>query len=139
MKALTIWQPYAALVVNGIKDVENRGWKPPPSLMGERLAIHAGMKTDTEVHLSATMMASTHLHVHGAIIGTVRLAGVVNDSGSRWATPGAWQWLLTDPKKFRQPVPAQGKQGLWTVTTPLPGVRCQPSASARGRAPRKKR
>jgi hypothetical protein len=44
MKAITIWQPYAQLIVTGRKLVENRV-RPFPwrSAIGQRIAIHAGL------------------------------------------------------------------------------------------------
>lgn len=44
MKALTIWQPWASLIMIGAKPYEFRSWKPPASLVGQRLAIHAGAR-----------------------------------------------------------------------------------------------
>jgi hypothetical protein len=46
MLALTIHRPYPYAILHldneMRKPVENRGWKPPMSLIGQRLAIHAG-------------------------------------------------------------------------------------------------
>ncbi len=42
MKALTIWQPWASLIVAGAKPFEFRGWRAPRSLIGQRIVIHAG-------------------------------------------------------------------------------------------------
>jgi len=42
MKALTIWQPWASLIIGGAKPYEFRGWRPPASLIGQRIVIHAG-------------------------------------------------------------------------------------------------
>lgn len=44
IKALTIWQPWASLIAIGAKPYEFRGWRPPVSLVGQRLAIHAGAR-----------------------------------------------------------------------------------------------
>lgn len=55
--ALTIWQPWASLIVGSPptdgchgappqKPVENRGWRPPQKIVGQRVAIHAGKKLD---------------------------------------------------------------------------------------------
>lgn len=44
MKALTIWQPWATLIIAGAKPYEFRGWLPPRSLIGQRIAIHAGAR-----------------------------------------------------------------------------------------------
>ena len=53
MKALTVWQPWASLIVGSTdtppqKPVENRDWRPPASLVGQRIAIHAGRKMDDD-------------------------------------------------------------------------------------------
>ena len=44
MKAITIWQPWASLIVAGAKPYEFRGWEPPRSIQGQRIAIHAGAR-----------------------------------------------------------------------------------------------
>lgn len=44
MKAITIWQPWATLIVQSAKPYEFRGWRPPRSLIGQRIAIHAGAR-----------------------------------------------------------------------------------------------
>lgn len=44
MKALTIWQPWASLIIAGAKPYEFRGWRAPQSLIGQRIVIHAAAK-----------------------------------------------------------------------------------------------
>lgn len=44
MKALTIWQPWASLIAIDAKPYEFRGWRPPRSVIGQRIAIHAGAR-----------------------------------------------------------------------------------------------
>ncbi len=44
MKAITIWQPWATLIVAGAKPYEFRGWPAHNSLVGQRIAIHAGAR-----------------------------------------------------------------------------------------------
>lgn len=44
MKALTIWQPWASLIIAGAKPYEFRGWRPPRALIGQRIVIHAAAK-----------------------------------------------------------------------------------------------
>lgn len=41
MKAISIKQPWASLIVHGIKDVENRTWACPKMYIGKRILIHA--------------------------------------------------------------------------------------------------
>lgn len=44
MKALTLWQPWASLVVAGAKPYEFRSWRPPSSVIGQRIVIHASAR-----------------------------------------------------------------------------------------------
>ncbi|MBX9661895.1 ASCH domain-containing protein [Novosphingobium sp.] len=44
MKALTIWQPWASLIIAGAKPYEFRGWRPPRALIGQRIVIHAAAR-----------------------------------------------------------------------------------------------
>lgn len=44
MKALTIYQPWASLVIEGAKPYEFRGWPPPAKMIGQRIVIHASSK-----------------------------------------------------------------------------------------------
>ncbi len=44
MKALTIWQPWASMIVLGLKPYEFRGWPAPVAVQGQRIAIHAGAR-----------------------------------------------------------------------------------------------
>jgi hypothetical protein len=44
MKALTLWQPWASLVVARCKPYEFRKWRAPPSLVGQRIVIHASAR-----------------------------------------------------------------------------------------------
>lgn len=44
MKALTIWQPWASLIIAGAKPYEFRGWRFPASMIGQRIVIHAAKR-----------------------------------------------------------------------------------------------
>ena len=44
MKALTMWQPWASLIMAGAKPYEFRSWPAPRALRGQRIAIHAGAR-----------------------------------------------------------------------------------------------
>lgn len=45
MKALTIWQPWASLIMAGFKPYEFRGWPAPRYVVGQRVVIHAGIRS----------------------------------------------------------------------------------------------
>ena len=41
---ITIWQPWATLIMAGAKPFEFRKWAAPKNLVGRRVAIHAGAR-----------------------------------------------------------------------------------------------
>ena len=109
MQALTLRQPWACLVVAGIKDVENRTWRTNHR---GRLVIHAGSAIDREVmDEHGRLLADCP---RGAILGAVELVDIVRDSASPWAIAGNWHWLLDDPRPLLMPIRATGRLGLWT-------------------------
>jgi hypothetical protein len=57
MKALTVWQPWATLIAISAKPYEFRGWKPPQSLVGQRIAIHAGARPVRRAEVHALVRA----------------------------------------------------------------------------------
>lgn len=122
IKAISVCQPWAWLIIYGGKDIENRDWGT-----GYRglLAIHAskGM-TRAEYEDAAdfaevngvTVPAKKDL-VLGAIIGTVRLVACVRRSESPWFC-GDYGLELANPRPLRQLVPAKGMLGLWDWIPP---------------------
>lgn len=44
MKALTLWQPWASLVMLGAKPYEFRSWPAPDFAAGQRIVIHAAAR-----------------------------------------------------------------------------------------------
>lgn len=97
MKAITIKQPWASLIVHGIKDMENRTWTCPKKYIGQRVLIHASMKGanfwDSPVagrvdeFLRKISKAGTDWSKYpfGSIIGSVEIVGCVVNHPSIWA------------------------------------------------------
>lgn len=112
MKALTIRQPWASLIIAGIKTVENRSW---PAAHRGLLAVHAGLGTDPEALKAHRGLLPPGPLPRGVILGTVNVTGCVRDSPSPWAEPGCWHWILKNPQPLAEPVPRTGRLGLWTV------------------------
>ncbi len=120
MKALTVKQPWAELIMIGLKDVENRSRRT--SFRG-RFAIHVGLRrADPDdlgldlmpVRLRKPIQQAWERHGHpGQVIGTVELVDCLQDSRSRWAMSGYWHWVLREPKLYTRPVSAKGQLGLW--------------------------
>jgi hypothetical protein len=108
LKTLSVRQPWASLIMSGAKDVENRTWST--NYRG-RLAIHAASRPDSEgVELYPDVDGPL-----GAILGTVELLDVVDDSRSKWARPGCWHWLLDDPRPLSRAFKTPGQQSLWDL------------------------
>lgn len=116
VKAVTVHQPWAGLIALGAKDVENRSWRPPSVLYGQRIAIHAGRHVDPFAPIPEHLVGHPLLEILGAVLATVCLADVVRGHPSAWSVPGAWQWVLTDPILCDPPRPARGMPGIWTLT-----------------------
>lgn len=71
MKALTICQPYAELIVRGLKPIENRTW--PTSYRGP-LLIHAGKSREW---MDADDLDAYPGMVFGALVGRVNVVDCV--------------------------------------------------------------
>jgi ASCH domain len=109
--ALTVRQPWASLIIEGTKDVENRGWS---TYHRGPLIIHAGNALDREALAKhRRLLQHADSLPHGCLLGTVDLVDCVERARSRWAEPGAFHWLLRDPRPFRSLVPMRGSLGLW--------------------------
>lgn len=119
MKALSIWQPWAWLIVAGIKDIENRGWST--SYRGP-LLIQAGKKVDAEAMSLLPQWAEedgfelpdlSELR-QGGIVGVTRLCNIISDSESPWAAEGKQHWVLRSARELPF-TPWQGQQGLFDI------------------------
>ena len=120
MKALTICQPYAEMILLGEKRVENRTWS---TRFRGRFAIHAGksrewMDPDDErpyvfgaVVAFATLLAVEHVDDIEAGGLDLRFPWLREHSHCH----GPFCWVLGDVQRITQPVPMKGAQGLWTI------------------------
>jgi len=125
MKALTISQPFATLIADGKKWVENRTWVP--SYRGQ-LAIHAGKRSD---YLDPEELRN---YPTGCIVAVAVLAACISIKFMKqmselclvWPagktlgeilahehTEGPWCWVLTNVRKLEEPIFCRGAQGLW--------------------------
>lgn len=133
MKALTLTQPWATLVILGIKRWETRGWCPSPENRRGRIAVHAAKgwtKADrefaAELHEDGVLPVAPADLPLGALLGTVRLDGLartttavtypeVTDLEQELGdySPGRYAWQLGDPRPLPEPLPWRGALGLW--------------------------
>lgn len=136
MKALTICQPYAHLIVCGEKRVENRTW---PTRYRGPLLIHAGkskawLTEEDGMHYADGKPrkidydeATGKVFDFGALVGVAELVDCVHidtiesravQQRHPWLydhphTEGPWCWVLQNVRRFGAVVPCKGEQGLW--------------------------
>jgi hypothetical protein len=137
MKALTIKQPWASLIVENIKNIENRTWKT--NFRG-RVYVHASKPTKFNVSLTDEQtIASLSVFKDamdgnmsfGAIIGEVDIVDCVVNHPSIWAEktemPAGvymgekiiYNWVLANPIKYDQPIlNVKGALSFWQPELP---------------------
>ena len=118
MKALSIRQPWAWLIIHGGKDIENRSWS---TKFRGRFFVHAakGM-TKAEYEFACDFAAKNGVKVppaedlqRGGIIGTVELVGSLNHHTSPWYM-GQQALILKRPEPL-QFTPLKGRLGFFEV------------------------
>ena len=102
MYAITLWQPWASLIADGVKKQETRSWAPPKHLIGERIAIHAAKRKLTKAELRELPsmihhdISARYGHFweedvpYGAVVATVELGGACRVIGKdkAWGLEG---------------------------------------------------
>lgn len=123
--ALSVQQPWAWAIICAGKDVENRTWKPPEDLLGQRLWLHVS-KEPQNIEPEDAVPAGSRLVVPrlaelplGVIVGSFLLVGTASSSMSPWYAPGAIAWRIAEPVALLTPVPARGMPGIWSVSAEL--------------------
>lgn len=109
VRALTIRQPWAALIAHGTKRVENRTWG---TAWRGALLIHAAKSADPSPDGVARVDGAD---VRSSIVAVATLADIHVCGGecSPWAEPGRHHWVLSDVRPVAEPVPCKGALGLW--------------------------
>jgi hypothetical protein len=112
-KCLSVRQPWASLIVNGTKTVENRSWSTNYRGL---LLIHASQKVDRDACLGHGIDPDSL--PRGVILGAIHVKDCLPPTEpcrSRWADKGAHHWLLASPRRVRRPVVFKGRVGLFNV------------------------
>ena len=123
MKVLTLKQPWATLVAEGIKKYEFRSWN---THYRGKLLIHAGAGVDKE-----DMKRFEHLNLKypkKRIIAEVELEDcleltdelnnkIINENNIAYGNKKrtGYAWKLTNVKKINSSVEINGQLGLWNV------------------------
>jgi len=120
MLALSIRQPWAWLIINGGKDIENRDW---PTKFRGRILVHAGKGMTRDEFDSAAIFSFGRTGTaklpppdelqRGGIIGSVEIVDCVKHSGSHWFV-GTYGFVLRDPRPLPF-TPWKGRLGFFDV------------------------
>jgi len=115
MRALSIRQPWAWLIVNGYKDIENRSWRT--KYRGPFL-VHAGLKLENEAYDQVADWFDIQLPPpgeieRGGIVGQSTILDCVENHASPWFF-GPYGFVLdkSKPLPFR---PMRGRLGFFPV------------------------
>jgi hypothetical protein len=126
MKTISIRQPWAWLIVNGYKDVENRTWAPKHR---GRVLIHAGktVKGD-DFPAQREWIRASGIQIPedlptGAIVGEATITGTLTmpewvASVGAGTLPSPWfegpvGIQITDAVAYAEPIPAKGQLGIY--------------------------
>ena len=134
MKAISLTQPWATLVVTGEKKIETRSWRA--NYRGV-LAVHASKgfpKEAKELIYQEPFKSALSKHHYlennqlptGAIIGLIRLEDCVTTNYIRLHdlttkefafgdySDNRWAWILSEAQQIKE-TECKGMLGLWTV------------------------
>jgi hypothetical protein len=127
-RAVSIRQPWAWAVLSAGEDVEDRAWRGAPRHRGA-LVVHAGARREPEaasrwLHDAFGLPAPASLPL-GAFLGAVQVVSGRRVGPGRCASPQAARDAgvhiqLADPRPFPEPVPGEGRLGLWRPEAALP-------------------
>jgi activating signal cointegrator 1 len=131
MKVLSLLQPWATLVVMGVKKIETRSWSS--SHRGD-LLIHASLGKKAGLIVKddpfKKYIPDFNELPFGAIIGKVIVEDIIpvdrlmlSDSMINKLSleerafgdysKGRYAWILSEPEQFEKPISIKGSLGLW--------------------------
>jgi hypothetical protein len=137
IKVLVIRQPWAWLIVNGFKDIENRTWdtRYRGPLLIQASASLPSKRDLEEFNLYARKRGAElpESFETGGIVGMVQLEDCVLASKSKWFL-GPVGWVLSHPKRLKF-IPLKGQLGLFDPPKAILGKLAGPNGGkVKGRA-----
>jgi ASCH domain. len=131
MKAISLLQPWATLVVLGIKTIETRNWstKYRGPILIQASKGKAGSIFADELSFKKYITDFNKLPF-GAIIGKATITDVIRVEDLAMSdelinrltmeekafgdySEGRYAWILEDPVQFDKPIPARGTLNVW--------------------------
>jgi len=139
--AITFWQPWASWIAWGWKTIETRTHLKFQSLLGQTIAIHAGLRVDRNaVHLTrySIPLSMSQLTVfawregpkehRGCVIAVARMTEVIPSIqvddvkgtliSDYFNVVGKVGYRFEDVRPLKKPIPAKGHQGIWYWEVP---------------------
>ena len=139
MLTLSLRQPYASLIIHGLKKFETRSWRPGERnrriLERDGLLIHAGQNKKSAPLMGmppfSNYLSQIGTMQYGFIIGRCRVGRIIRTEewlkefqprpGSPWFEewafgdfhPGRYAWEIIEPEVFATPIPCRGKLSLF--------------------------
>lgn len=136
MKVISVWNPWATLLVHGFKFNETRGWAAPDSLIGQRIGIASTRIVKPEQRrayadpvfqeaYAQTGLPPIDQLQNGYLLGTAFLHScdliteedfgdiTAEEKAFGWYEPGRWAWRMRYPFLLPEPVRVRGNQGIW--------------------------
>ena len=121
MRCLSVRQPWADLIVRGVKDVENRGWQ---CRVRGPLLIHASLTLEKIARMELEKRGHRFGYLPlGCIVGAARIVDCLPGrlAKSDWHEEDAWGIYLADAVKFEEPIKYAGKLQFFDVPLLLVG------------------
>ena len=116
--AISIRQPWAELILRGVKSIEVRNWS---DLYRGDLYIHTGRMADGYKIFEYNMADI----FRGGYVGIVELVAILPFTPENWRLwqkkhlsdhpfhPGFYAWILRNPRRLEHPLPAPGRLKLY--------------------------
>ena len=140
---ITISQPWAALIVSGIKDIENRSWRLPGKYCNCTVLVHTSAKPKFDGNAARLEQYKRDLPFtdfapqttfSGVIIGALRFNKCIRAEDMRgqlrpspWAdrtcdrvfcSNGSAFWWMIEKAMPLTPIPAKGRLNFWKFDYP---------------------
>lgn len=116
MKAITIRQPWAWLLLRGTKTVENGTWRLPSKYVEVPMFLHAGLQEDP-LAPELQQYLNGYTPLRGGVVGIITFGDPMRDYPSPWAIPGHWHWPVVDVHSLDF-FPCTGRQRIFTIEYP---------------------
>jgi hypothetical protein len=129
MKAISFCPPWPQAILDRIKTIEIRPWRPKEDDLPMRVLVHSSQREAEYGCLPESWISKNYPFQGGVILGAVTIVAVreylelaefqadqeQHFNLSSWFHPGLFGWELRDPVKFYEPIKCKGKPRFFAV------------------------